>query len=130
MKKNQLYLVIFLLMATKALWAASDTHGVHISQQPEERFLAENRNLIGEDFWASYRGQDAAQRHLAEMYLSGVLDATEGKAWCSYRVASPEAIEEQIYLGFKKASAATLKKRTSEIVQEILSAILPCRNAK
>ena len=72
--------------------------------------------------------KDVSQRHLAEMFLIGVLDSTEGKLWCGYKIALPGSIQELIYIGFKKESEHSLKRRASEIIISIMSKKLPCKD--
>ncbi|MBL1259900.1 MAG: hypothetical protein COB33_010585 [Thiotrichaceae bacterium] len=72
--------------------------------------------------------KNTGQRHLAEMFLIGVLDSTEGESWCGYKVALPGSIQELIYIGFKKESEQSLNRRASEIIISIMSQKLPCKD--
>lgn len=96
----------------------------------QETLLAKSRNISGKDFSVLYMSKDPLKRQLAEMYINGVLDTTEGKTWCSYNIASPDAVQEQIYMILKETSKDHLQKRVSEIISDAFSKTLPCRAAK
>lgn len=96
----------------------------------QEPLLANSRNISGNDFSALYMSKDPLKRQLAEMYINGALDTTEGKTWCSYNIASPDAVQEQIYMILKEAPKELLEKRASEIINFAFSKKLPCRAAK
>ena len=87
----------------------------------------DNLDLSAKEFWRSYMSKDVQERRLAEMYLSGAVDSTEGSIWCDYSLALPGSILEQIYIGFKKASEPELKMRASTLIALILSKKLPCK---
>ncbi len=74
--------------------------------------------------------KEVSQRRLAEMYLIGVLDSTEGKVWCGYDVALPGSIQEQVYIGFKKMDVGLADKRASDVIAAILSKKLPCKEGR
>jgi Rap1a immunity proteins len=124
----KLYILIASIFVSSCSFASSQ--GIYIPDQETERLSIRNINVTGENFWAAYQSKDVAQRHLAEMYLSGVLDATEGMAWCDYSVALSGSIQEQIYIGFKKQTATALQRRASQIIVETLASKLPCRSKK
>lgn len=96
----------------------------------KQRLSIDNLNFAGSDFIEAYMSKDVTQRRLAEMYLVGVLDSTEGKAWCSYNIALPGSIQEQVYIGLKKESPVSLDRRASEVISSILSKKLPCKDIK
>lgn len=102
--------------------------GIQIPNQKNQRSIIDNLRLSGNDFYSAYTSEDVAQRRLAEMYLAGVLDATEGKLWCGYHIALPGSLQEQIYIGFKKQNRDSLDRRASNVILEILQKILPCRS--
>lgn len=108
----------------------ADQQGISITERQNERLIITNLQLTGSDFWSAYQSSDLQQRRLAEMYLAGVLDSTEGKSWCSYKVVHPGSIQEQIFIGFKKQSAENLKDRASKIITNMMEEFLPCRSKK
>jgi Rap1a immunity proteins len=130
MKIKRINLCAFIACIFISSCGFADALGIYIPSQESERLSIRNLNVTGENFWSAYQSKDATQRHLAEMYLSGVLDSMEGTAWCGYNVALPGSIQEQIYIGFKKESAASLQRRASQLIVEILARKLPCRSKK
>lgn len=74
--------------------------------------------------------KDEGQRRLAEMYLAGVLDAGEGRRWWGDRTALPGSLQEVVHLGLRKQSAASMQRRASELIEEVLAARLPCKAAR
>ena len=82
MKPKRLVIPLFLLFAGIPLQTAAAA-GVKVSGGPTQRLIIENFNLSGSAFFSAYMSKDFSQRHLTEIYLAGVLDADEGKRWCS-----------------------------------------------
>jgi hypothetical protein len=120
--------LIFLFSICPSRAAPPDSQGTRISTDATENPLIDNLNLSGHDFWILYQSPDLAKRRIAQAYLMGVLDSSERKVWCSYTIASPDALQEQTYIEFKKATPSTLKQRASEVIVEIFSRKLPCRS--
>ena len=110
--------------------AISGDSRISIPENDKQRLIVENLSLTTEDFYASYMSSDIEQRRLAEMYLIGVIDSSEGVTWCGYDVASPGAIQEQVYIGLKNAMASTPKKRASDSIKLKLEELLPCKESK
>jgi hypothetical protein len=108
--------------------SSAQNQSIKIPNDERQRLPIEHLNFIGSNFIKAYMSKDVNQRRLAEMYLIGVLDSTEGKTWCGYDIALPGSIQEQIYLGFKKAPKNSLNRRASEIIKSILSNKLPCKD--
>ena len=73
---------------------------------------------------------DVNQRRFAEMYVAGVLDSLEGVTWCGYDVASPDAIQEQVYLGLRETLKINPNIRASVAIQSKLEKLLPCKEQK
>jgi hypothetical protein len=96
----------------------------------KQRLIIDNLSLTTEDFFSSYMSPNVEQRRLAEMYLIGVIDSSEGITWCGYEVASPSAIQEQVYLGLKEVLAATPKRRAADSIKLKLEQLLPCKDSK
>jgi len=64
------------------------------------------------------------------MYLLGVFDATEGIAWCDYRLVKTISLEELVYEGMKKMDSTQLQKRAAFVVVNILKKNLDCKGNK
>jgi hypothetical protein len=76
---------------------------------------------------ASYQSEDEAERGAAHAFLLGVLDATEGTAWCSYRQYKSTTILEEIYLGLKDLDASRGDERAARVIADILKTNMPCK---
>jgi len=92
-----------------------------------QRLIGDNLALTTESFFKAYMSSNIEQRRLAEMYLVGVIDSSEGESWCGYRVASPDAIQEQVYIGLKRALEKSPKMRASAAIISRLHDLLPCK---
>lgn len=64
------------------------------------------------------------------MYVLGVIDSTEGELWCGYEIASPDAIQEQVFIGLKKALEKSPQERASTSIKARLKEILPCKEGQ
>jgi len=93
-----------------------------------QSLLIENNNLSAGDFFSAYLSSNIAERRYAQMYLLGVLDATEGITWCNYHLVKTISLEEQIYAGLKKADSSQLQKRAALVITDILKKHLSCKN--
>ncbi|PLK47311.1 Rap1a/Tai family immunity protein [Uliginosibacterium sp. TH139] len=87
-------------------------------------------NLSGADFFAAYTHSDPAIRERAQLYLLGVMDASEGRSWCSYRIAKSVTLREIVFEHLRKQPAAKLSRRASSLIEEGLQAALPCKEKK
>ena len=121
---------MLLLAILSSCTIASDDGSIILPKDDTQRLIVDHLSLSTEDFFASYMSSNVEQRRLAEMYLIGVIDGSEGITWCGYEVASPTAIQEQVYLGLKKALDATPQRRASESIKLKLEQLLPCKDRK
>ncbi|WP_281560703.1 Rap1a/Tai family immunity protein [Thalassomonas sp. RHCl1] len=117
----------FLVYVFLASCSMAEDRGIVVPDDNKQRLIIDNINLSASDFFDAYMSRDVAKRRLAEMYLAGTLDVTEGQAWCGYGLALPGSIQEQIYIGFKNKSEKALKARASTVITAIMIEILPCK---
>ena len=83
--------------------------------------------ISGEKFLHAWLSKDDEQERLkANMYLMGVMDATEGREWCSYKVALPGSLRESIYSYFNKLSEEQKKEPAATLIKKALMRDLPC----
>lgn len=83
--------------------------------------------ISGEKFLHAWLSKDDEQERLkANMYLMGVMDATEGREWCSYKVALPGSLRESIYSYFSKLSEEQKKEPAAALIKKALMRDLPC----
>ncbi len=93
-----------------------------------QRLFIENNNLPAEAFFAMYMSKILAERRYAEMYLLGVLDATEGRAWCDYHQFKTVTLGEVVHEGLKKMDAGQRGRRAAYVISDILNKQFPCKD--
>jgi hypothetical protein len=93
-----------------------------------QSLIIENNNLTAGEFFAAFMSKNMVERRYAEMYLLGVLDATEGIAWCDYYHIKTISLNEAVYEGLKKADSSMLRKRAALVITNILKEDLSCKN--
>ncbi|WP_416260199.1 Rap1a/Tai family immunity protein [Gibbsiella quercinecans] len=95
----------------------------------DQRFLwQENVNLTGDKFLQAWGSTSNEQERLkADMYLMGVLDATEGKNWCNYQRLKTITLQEIIYSYFKKPPQARLNERAAKLIEEAITQHHSCK---
>jgi len=71
--------------------------------------------------------ENITERRYAEMYLLGVLDATEGIVWCDYYQVKTISLDEIVYEGLKKTDSAQRQKRAARVIADILGKRLACK---
>lgn len=107
--------------------AQAGAGGVKMAASDMQSLAIENLDLSAQEFWKTYRSKDISERRLAEMYLIGVLDSGEGRMWCGYNIALPHSILDQVHIGFKKASEEMMAGRASDVINHVMSNVLPCK---
>lgn len=111
------------------LWSCSAaSEPVIVVPNDNQRMLSSNRSITSAVLFSAYMSDDLAYRRLAEMYVAGAIDSTEGNLWCDYRTASPDAVQEQIFLSLKKAAHETPEMLASHAVLANLKELLPCKD--
>jgi Rap1a immunity proteins len=99
-------------------------NAIHESQS----LIIDNSNFSTKDFFNAFTSTNLTERRYAEMYLLGVIDATEGINWCSYKIAKTGTVEEIIYSSLKKLSGSKDNQRASSTIREILATRLSCKS--
>ncbi|WP_230683179.1 Rap1a/Tai family immunity protein [Pluralibacter gergoviae] len=83
--------------------------------------------ISGEKFLHAWLSKDDGQERLkANMYLMGVMDATEGREWCSYRRAKPGSLREAVYAFFEQLPQQRWAEPAAALIKEALMQELPC----
>lgn len=87
-----------------------------------------NVNLSGEKFYKSWRsGEENPERLKADLYLLGVLDATEGKYWCDYQTLKVFTVHEVVFRYFKSLPAKRLQERAADLIVEAVAENHSCK---
>jgi hypothetical protein len=102
-----------------------------IPTDPTQRLIGSAVGMTVETLFQAYMSAQPEQRRLAEMYVVGVLDSSEGESWCGYQeVGSPDGLQEQIYLALKRAVQEAPKARASSVIKSRLTNLLACKEAE
>ena len=102
-------------------------NSIVLPESESQRLIASNLSMTTESFFKAYMSTDIEQRRLAEMYVIGVMDSSEGESWCGFDIASPDAIQEQVYIGLKRTLERSPTKRASTAIKSQLKELLPCK---
>ncbi|WP_141229473.1 Rap1a/Tai family immunity protein [Cellvibrio mixtus] len=119
-----------LVAITLSSCSVANENFIHVPEGESQRMTAENRSMTTETLLTAYMNTNVEQRRLAEMYVIGVLDSTEGESWCGFKIASPDAIQEQVYIALKKGIKKSPKKRASIVITSHLTELLPCKDTQ
>ena len=121
-----------LFLGVVLLTSCSSTRSIAIDlpEDEKQRSFTINLSLSTQNLYNAYMSSDVNQRRFAEMYVAGVLDSLEGVTWCGYDVASPDAIQEQVYLGLRETLKINPNIRASVAIQSKLEKLLPCKEQK
>ena len=122
-------IIVSMIWFASSIAVASDGI-ISIPISNTQRLITNNLSINTESFMNAYMSDNLEQRRLAEMYLVGVIDSTEGRTWCGYGVASPNAIQEQAYIGLKKSLKDSPSIRASDAIVSNLNKLLPCKEEK
>lgn len=87
-------------------------------------------DLTVEAFFSALTSSAEEQRRDAMIFLLGVLDATEGRAWCDYRTLKTITLREQVFESLKKVAKQKAKERAATVIVDALAQSFPCRAAK
>ena len=126
MKKLEIIVIAFILSSCSSI----EVNAIQLPVDDKQRAFTINLDVKSQVLYDAYMSSDVKQRRLAEMYVAGVLDSTEGVFWCSYNVASPSAIQEQILAGLKSSVKVSPDLRASSAIINKLSNLLPCKEQK
>lgn len=84
-------------------------------------------NLSAKLFLQEFISPSIENRHHARLYMLGVMDATEGKTWCSYAALKTTTLNEFVFEKMKKMSPAQLSRRAAVAIEEALTGAFPCK---
>lgn len=127
MYKNK-YIHTFLIFFSLVSCGSVQSEPIKVPADNKQRLVIDNLNLSGADFMAAYMSENVSQRRLAEMYLIGVLDSTEGNTWCGFGIVLPGALQEQIFIGLKQQTKEVMQGKAPEVISSLLSKKLPCKD--
>jgi hypothetical protein len=123
MKRNPAIARFLLSLAVAALGGVAAS----VSAQSLD---SDSVNLPGRDFFKAYTSPDVGTREKAKLYLLGVQDSTEGRAWCSYKQLKTVTLQEAVFEHFKKLPPQRLEERAASLIQEVLEKRYPCGGSR
>jgi hypothetical protein len=126
MKSSHSLLLICLISSTS--FACDDS--ICLPGNEKQRLNALNYSLITGRIFNAYMSSDVNQRRLAEMYVVGVIDSSEGVSWCGFDIASPDAINEQVFESLKDSMKTNPQGRAANAIKSRLEELLPCKRAE
>lgn len=97
---------------------------------PKQNVIIENTDITISEFWEAYSSENVDQRRRAEMFLLGVLDATEGTSWCDYKTYKTITLDERLYSELKKYGPAGKRDRAARVIAQIFAKHFPCGRKK
>ena len=87
----------------------------------------DSNNLSAEAFWQAYTSPLRADKYAARYYLLGVMDATEGKTWCSYQQFKTLSLRDYLNGYFNKLTKSQLQQRASSVIEAALIELSACK---
>ena len=97
---------------------------------PNQNVIIENADITIGEFWDAYTSENVDHRRRAELFLLGVLDATEGVSWCDYRTYKTITIDERLYSELKKLGSSQKGERAARVIARVLSKHFSCGRKK
>ena len=126
-----IFFVIGLLATSFSVSSADEGVGISVGRPvTADKITVDSVNLTAQHFFKSYMSNSADERKNSELYLLGVMDATEGKSWCDYRTFKTITLRERIFEEFKKLGSRQFNERASKVIGDILSRRYPCGQVK
>jgi len=108
-----------MLLVPLSASAASEQNQLLIGDSQSLSF--QDINLSGAKFFKAWTSAaNPQERQQADLYLLGVLDATEGKGWCGYQTLKSGTLQEVVFSYFKKLSPERLQERASRLIEEAI----------
>ena len=107
---------------------------VHAVESPSvfeksELISIDSNNLSAEPFWRAYTSNLPADKNAARYYLLGVMDATEGKTWCSYQQFKTISLRDYVNGYFNKLTESQLQQRASSVIEAALIELSACKGS-
>lgn len=97
------------------------------AKQSPFQSLVVNNKLTLREFMTALASPSHTERHYAEMYLVGVLDATEGRDWCGYDTILPGSAASVMATYAEQQLATRGNERASTVIRDILKDKASCR---
>jgi hypothetical protein len=125
MFRNQLAIALPILL----LSIITPSHAAEAPSVFEKSELVsiDSNNLSAEAFWQAYTSNLQADKYAARHYLLGVLDATEGKTWCSYQQFKTLSLRDYLNGYFNRLTKSQLQQRASSVIEAALIELSACK---
>ena len=126
MFRYQLLIAVPLLLSIFSPGHAVETSSVF---ETPEMISIDSNNLSAETFWQAYTSNLPADKYAARYYLLGVMDATEGKTWCSYQQFKTISLRDYVNGYFNKLTESQLQHRASSVIEAALIELSACKGS-
>lgn len=83
--------------------------------------------LTAEHFWRAYTSSNEADQHAARFFLLGVMDATEGKSWCSYQQFKTISLRDYLNGYFRNLPETQMQLRAAIVIETALIGLNECK---
>lgn len=137
--KSNILIAASLLAASTLAMADSETYSYPradaLPQDDTSNFLRDPALLTGFDLnlsaerfakaWLSKTNE--RERIKADMYLLGVVDASEGITWCKGKPFLPNTLHEYLYARFASLSKQEGEQRASKVITDGMKELRPCK---
>lgn len=115
----RVFLIILCCLLSGGAFAGSPINAGFISP--------DNVNLSTRDFLKFYATDNVQKKDNALMYMLGVADATESKAWCGYGQVDSITINHTVLAWLDRYSVKKPDARASVLIEEALVKNFPCQ---
>ena len=97
-----------------------------LSNKPE-LISIDSVNLTAARFWQAYNSADDTDKYAARFFLLGVMDATEGKTWCSYQQFKTISLRDYLNGYFNNLTESQLQLRAATVIETALVELNACK---
>ena len=89
-------------------------------------FYSNNLLTFGE-FMEVFENKDLSVKRDAVIYLYGVIDATEKKAWCSFRRVKSSELINFLSEHLRRVDKSRHSERAARVITSVLAKLRPCK---
>jgi len=100
----------------ESILTGESVSGEQVIRQGEAIFVP---NLPLRRFLASYQSESPGEKDVASAFLLGVMDATENKMWCSYRLFKTITLFETVEPALRKLNPSRYDERAAHVITGI-----------
>ena len=91
------------------------------------RMFYSNNLLTFGEFMEVFENKDLSVKRDAVIYLYGVIDATEKKAWCSFRRVKSSELINFLSEHLRRVDKSRHSERAARVITSVLAKLRPCK---